>query len=131
MRWLEASGAEIIKIEWPENERGRLPSTTTPQDVEINFNTSGIFNDTNVNKKSFSLNIRKCQRPGDRKTADGPIRHRDRELQLPRAAELGLGYQEQCKIKSDIVYMTGKSSFKLSKPFSRAWSRRRNDRAER
>jgi crotonobetainyl-CoA:carnitine CoA-transferase CaiB-like acyl-CoA transferase len=29
-RWLGALGAEIIEIEWPENERGRLPSTTTP-----------------------------------------------------------------------------------------------------
>ena len=53
-RWLGAFGAEVIKIEWPENERGRLPSTTTPQDLEINLNTSGNFNDTNVNKKSLS-----------------------------------------------------------------------------
>jgi benzylsuccinate CoA-transferase BbsF subunit len=54
-RWLGAFGAEIIKIEWPENERGRLPSTTTPQNLEVNLNTSGNFNDTNVNKKSLSL----------------------------------------------------------------------------
>src|SRR6202051_5229781 len=57
-RWLGAFGAEIIKIEWPENERGRLPSSTTPQNLEVNLNTSGNFNDTNVNKKSLSLNIR-------------------------------------------------------------------------
>src|ERR1043165_8962966 len=57
-RWLGALGAEIIKIEWPENERGRLPSTTTPKNLEANLNTSGNFNDTNVNKKSISLNVR-------------------------------------------------------------------------
>jgi crotonobetainyl-CoA:carnitine CoA-transferase CaiB-like acyl-CoA transferase len=57
-RWLGAFGAEIIKIEWPENERGRLPSTTTPRHLEVNLNTSGNFNDTNVNKKSISLNVR-------------------------------------------------------------------------
>src|SRR5689334_24274470 len=60
-RWLGAFGAEIIKIEWPENERGRLPSTTTPQDVEVNLNTSGNFNDTNVNKKSLTLNVRSAK----------------------------------------------------------------------
>src|SRR6201982_2512289 len=57
-RWLGGFGAEIVKIEWPENERGRLPSTTTPQHLEVNLNTSGNFNDTNVNKKSLSLNVR-------------------------------------------------------------------------
>jgi hypothetical protein len=41
---------------WPKR-RGRLPSTTTPQ-LEVNLNTSGNFNDTNVNKKSLSLNVR-------------------------------------------------------------------------
>ena len=60
-RWLGALGAEIIKIEWPENERGRLPSTTTPQNLEVNLNTSGNFNDTNVNKKSLSLNVRSAK----------------------------------------------------------------------
>ena len=60
-RWLGAFGAEILKIEWPENERGRLPSTTTPQNLEVNLNTSGNFNDTNVNKKSLSLNVRSAK----------------------------------------------------------------------
>src|SRR5881628_3836612 len=60
-RWLGAFGAEIIKIEWPENERGRLPSSTTPQDLPVNLNTSGNFNDTNVNKKSLTLNVRSAK----------------------------------------------------------------------
>jgi crotonobetainyl-CoA:carnitine CoA-transferase CaiB-like acyl-CoA transferase len=39
-RWLGAFGAEVIKIEWPENERGRLPSSTTPQHLEVNLAAS-------------------------------------------------------------------------------------------
>ena len=62
-RWLGALGAEIIKIEWPESERGRLPSSTTPQDLEVNLNTSGNFNDTNVNKKSLTLQHAQAQGP--------------------------------------------------------------------
>jgi len=34
-RWLGAFGAEIIKIEWPENERGRLPSTGVEPDRAV------------------------------------------------------------------------------------------------
>ena len=60
-RWLGAFGAEVIKIEWPENERGRLPSTTRPQNLEVHLNTSGNFNDRNVNKKSLSLNARSAK----------------------------------------------------------------------
>ena len=88
-RWLGALGAEIIKIEWPENERGRLPSTTTPQNLEANLNTSGNFNDTNVNKKSLSLNVRSAKGLEIVKAADRRLGHRDREFQLPGAAEVG------------------------------------------
>ena len=88
-RWLGAFGAEIIKIEWPENERGRLPSTTTPQNLEVNLNTSGNFNDTNVNKKSLSLNVRSAKGLEIVKRLIADLRHRDREFQLPGAAEVG------------------------------------------
>jgi crotonobetainyl-CoA:carnitine CoA-transferase CaiB-like acyl-CoA transferase len=57
-RWLGALGAEVIKIEWPENERGRGGTLSTPQDVPVNLNTNGNFNDTNANKLSVSLNVR-------------------------------------------------------------------------
>ena len=88
-RWLGALGAEIIKIEWPENERGRLPSTTTPQHLEVNLNTSGNFADTNVNKKSLSLNVRSAKGLEIVKRLIADLRHRDREFQLPGAAEMG------------------------------------------
>jgi crotonobetainyl-CoA:carnitine CoA-transferase CaiB-like acyl-CoA transferase len=105
-RWLGALGADIIKIEWPENERGRLPSSTTPQNLEVNLNTSGNFADTNVNKKSLSLNVR---------TAKGLeiikrlIAISDLVIENFSSRVLhnwGLGYQELCKIKPDIVYVS-------------------------
>ena len=96
-RWLGALGAEIIKIEWPENERGRLPSSTTPQDVEVNFNTSGNFNDTNVNKRSLSLNVRS---PKGLDIVKRLIAISDIVIENFSSRVLrnwGLGYEELCK----------------------------------
>jgi benzylsuccinate CoA-transferase BbsF subunit len=105
-RWLGALGAEIIKIEWPETERGRLPSSTTPRNLEVNLNTSGNFNDTNVNKKSLSLNVRSAKGLEIVKrliaVSDIVIENfSSRVLQ-----KWGLGYEELCKIKPDIVYVS-------------------------
>src|SRR5437016_6522129 len=104
-RWLGAFGAEVIKIEWPENERGRLPSTTTPQHLEVNLNTSGNFNDTNVNKKSLSLNVRT---PKGLEIVKRLIAVSDIVIENFSSRVLrnwGLGYDEQCRIKPDIVYV--------------------------
>lgn len=105
-RWLGAFGAEIIKIEWPENERGRLPSTTTPQHLEVNLNTSGNFNDTNVNKKSLSLNVRTAKGLDivKRLIAVSDIVIENFSSRVLR--NWGLGYDEQCRIKPDIVYVS-------------------------
>ncbi len=96
-RWLGALGAEIIKIEWPENERGRLPSTTTPQDLGVNLNTSGNFNDTNVNKKSLSLNVRSAKglEIVKRLIAISDIVIENFSSRVLR--NWGLGYEEQCQ----------------------------------
>src|SRR5258706_1043139 len=105
-RWLGAFGAEIIKVEWPENERGRLPSTTTPQNLEVNLNTTGNFNDTNVNKKSLTLNVRSAKglEVVKRLIAISDIvieNFSSRVLQ-----KWGLGYEELRNLKSDIVYVS-------------------------
>jgi crotonobetainyl-CoA:carnitine CoA-transferase CaiB-like acyl-CoA transferase len=105
-RWLGALGAEIIKIEWPESERGRVPSSTTPQNLEANLNTSGNFNDTNVNKKSLSLNVRTAKGLEIVKrliaVSDIVIENfSSRVLQ-----KWGLGYDELSRIKPDIVYVS-------------------------
>jgi benzylsuccinate CoA-transferase BbsF subunit len=105
-RWLGALGADIIKIEWPENERGRLPSTTTPQTLEVNLNTSGNFADTNVNKKSLSLNVRTAK---GLEIVKRLIAISDLVIENFSSRVLqnwGLGYQELCKIKPDIVYVS-------------------------
>src|SRR5262249_18986671 len=105
-RWLGALGAEIIKIEWPENERGRLPSSTTPQGVDVNLNTSGNFNDTNVNKKSLCLNVRS---PKGLEIAKRLIAVSDIVIENFSSrvfAKWGLGYGELVKVKPDIVYVS-------------------------
>ena len=105
-RWLGAFGAEIIKIEWPENERGRLPSSTTPQHLEANLNTSGNFNDTNLNKKSLSLNVRS---PKGLEITKRLIARSDIVIENFSSRVLrnwGLGYDELRRIKPDIVYVS-------------------------
>ncbi|MGE0766333.1 MAG: CaiB/BaiF CoA transferase family protein [Hyphomicrobiaceae bacterium] len=105
-RWLGALGAEIIKIEWPESERGRLPSSTTPQGLETNLNTSGNFNDTNVNKKSLTLNVRS---PKGLAIVKRLIAVSDIVIENFSSRVLqkwGLGYDELVKIKPDIVYVS-------------------------
>jgi crotonobetainyl-CoA:carnitine CoA-transferase CaiB-like acyl-CoA transferase len=105
-RWLGALGAEIIKIEWPESERGRLPSSTTPQDLEVNLNTSGNFNDTNVNKKSLTLNVR---RPKGLALAKRLIAISDIVIENFSSRVLqnwGLGWEELRRIRSDLVYVS-------------------------
>ena len=105
-RWLGALGAEVIKIEWPENERGRLPSTTTPKHLETNLNTSGNFNDTNVNKKSLTLNVRSPKGLDivRRLLAKSDVLIENFSSRVLR--NWGLGYEEMVKIKPDIVYVS-------------------------
>lgn len=105
-RWLGAMGAEIIKIEWPENERGRATGRTTPQGMEVNLNTSGHFNDTNANKLSLSLNVRT---PKGMEIIKRLISISDIVIENFSARVLkkwGLGYEELCKLKPDIVYVS-------------------------
>lgn len=105
-RWLGALGAEVIKIEWPESERGRLPSSTTPKHLETNLNTSGNFNDTNVNKKSLTLNVRS---PKGLAIVKRLIAVSDIVIENFSSRVLtkwGLGYAELVKVKPDIVYVS-------------------------
>lgn len=105
-RWLGALGAEIIKVEWPENERGRSTGSTTPEGIERNLNTSGNFNDTNANKLSLTLNVR-TEKGLDLikrliSTSDVVIENFSSRV----LTSWGLGYEELCKLRSDIVYVS-------------------------
>lgn len=105
-RWLGALGAEIIKIEWPESERGRLPSSTTPQGLEVNLNTSGNFNDSNVNKKSLCLNVRSAKGLEIVKRLIGMSDVVIENFSSRVLQKWGLGYDELRRIKPDIVYVS-------------------------
>ena len=104
-RWLGALGAEVIKVEWPENEFGRSGGAPPPG-VKPSLNSNGNFNDTNANKLSITLNVR---------TAKGLelikrlISVSDIVIEnfSSRVMEnWGLGYAELCRLKPNIVYVS-------------------------
>ena len=105
-RWLGALGAEVIKVEWPDNERGRAGGIATPPGFEVGLNTSGNFNDTNCNKLSVSLNLRS---PKGLELIKRLISMSDVVIENFSARVLGswgLGYDELLKLKPDIVYVS-------------------------
>ena len=106
-RWLGALGAEVIKVEWPEAERGRLSGgNTTPRDLERNLNTSGNFNDTNANKLSITLNVRTARGLDliKRLIAVSDVVIENFSSRVLRS--WGLGYDELRRLRPDIVYVS-------------------------
>jgi len=104
-RWLGALGAEIIKVEWPENERGRS-SSVTPAGIEPSLNSSANFNDTNANKKSVTVNVRS---PLGMEVVRGLVAKSDVVAENFSATVLdrwGLGYEEMCKLNPQIIYLS-------------------------
>ncbi len=72
----------------------------------MNFNTSGNFNDTNVNKRSLSLNVRS---PKGLDIVKRLIAVSDIVIENFSSRVLrnwGLSYEELCKVKPDIVYVS-------------------------
>ena len=107
-RWLGALGAEVIKVEWPENPatRGGGAGTSTPEGLPVNLNTNGHFSDTNANKLSITLNTR---------TARGI----DLTRRLVAISDIvienfaygvlerwGLGYEDMKKLRPAIIYLS-------------------------
>ena len=104
-RWLGALGAEVIKVEWPLNERGRTTGAAPPG-ISPTLNTATNFNDTNANKKGITVNLR-SERGLD--LIKKLISMSDVVVENFSARTLrswGLGYDELCKLKPDIVYVS-------------------------
>jgi crotonobetainyl-CoA:carnitine CoA-transferase CaiB-like acyl-CoA transferase len=104
-RWLGALGAEVIKVEWPLNERGRTTGAPPPG-IKPTLNTASNFNDTNANKKGITVNLR-SERGLD--LIKQLISKSDIVVENFSARALkswGLGYEEMCKLKPDIVYVS-------------------------
>ena len=105
-RWLGSLGAQVIKAEWTEIQRGSRGGMATPPDVAPNLNTSGFFNDTNANKLGITLNVRS---PRGRELVRRLVGISDIVIESFSARVMqdwGLGYQELRKLKPDIVYVS-------------------------
>ena len=106
-RWLATFGAEVIKVEWPENlDILRLNRFTVPPGVEPGPNSTGQFADTNANKLGISVNVRT---PKGLELVQRLISVSDIVIEnfSSRIMERwGLGYQELRKLRPDIIYVS-------------------------
>ena len=106
-RWLATFGAEVIKVEWPENlDILRLNRFTVPPGVEPGPNSTGQFADTNANKLGISVNVRT---PKGLELVQRLISVSDIVIEnfSSRIMErFGLGYPELRKLRPDIIYVS-------------------------
>ena len=109
-RWLGALGAEVIKVEWPQNPSTRGENIAsgqgTPEGFPVNLNTNGHFSDTNANKLSITLNTR-TERGIDLirrlvSISDIVIEN----FAFGVLNNWGIGYEEMKKLRPDIVYLS-------------------------
>ncbi len=104
-RWLGALGAEVIKVEWPLNERGRTTGTPAPG-IAATLNTATNFNDTNANKKGITVNLRTEKGLDLIKKLISVSDVVVENFSAKALESWGLGYEELCKLKPDIVYVS-------------------------
>ncbi len=104
-RWLGALGAEVIKVEWPLSERGRTTGAAPPG-MTPNLNTATNFNDTNANKKGITVNLRSEKGLDLIKKLISVSDVVVENFSARTLQSWGLGYEELCKLKPDIVYVS-------------------------
>jgi crotonobetainyl-CoA:carnitine CoA-transferase CaiB-like acyl-CoA transferase len=106
-RWLGAFGAEIIKVEWPENlDILRSNRNSIPPDVEPTPNAPGQFADTNVNKLGLTINVRT---PRGLELIKRLIAISDIVIENFSSRVMqswGLGYEEMQRLRPDIIYVS-------------------------
>ena len=106
-RWLGTLGAEVIKIEWPQNpDMIRNPGLMSLPGIEPSLNSNYMFNDTNANKLGVTLNVRSEKGMGllKRLIAASDViveNYSSRVLQ-----SWGLPFEELNKIKPGIIYVS-------------------------
>jgi len=106
-RWLGTFGAEVIKVEWPDNlDILRQNRFTIPKGVEPGPNSTGQFADTNANKRGITLNVRTPKGLEIIKeliaVSDVVIENFSSRIMQ----RFGLGYDVLKTIKPDIVYVS-------------------------
>jgi crotonobetainyl-CoA:carnitine CoA-transferase CaiB-like acyl-CoA transferase len=106
-RWLGTLGAEVIKVEWPENmDILRQNRFTIPPGVEPGPNSTGQFADTNANKRGISINVRKPKGLELIKQLIGVSDVVIENFSSRIMQRWGLEYEEMRKLRPDIVYVS-------------------------
>ncbi len=112
-RWLAILGADVLKVEWPEQAlgfyTGRMVAgieRTTPEGVKPGINSGGDFSDTNVGKRSVTINARS---PKGLELLKRLVAMSDVVIENFSTGVLdswGLSYQEMTAAKKDVVYIS-------------------------
>ena len=106
-RWLATFGAEVIKVEWPQNmDMLRQNRFTVPEGVEPGPNSTGQFADTNANKRGITVNVRT---PRGLEMVKELISVSDVVIENFSSRIMqnwGLGYDELRKLRPDVVYIS-------------------------
>ena len=106
-RWLGTLGAEVIKVEWPENlDTLRQNRFTVPPGVEPGPNSTGQFADTNANKRGISINVRS---PRGLELVKQLISVSDVVIENFSSRIMqrwGISYENMREIRPDIVYVS-------------------------
>ena len=106
-RWLATLGAEVIKVEWPENlDMMRLNRFTVPTGVEPGPNSTGQFADTNAGKLGITINVR---HPKGLEAIKSLISISDVVIENFSSRIMtrwGLGYEDLKKLRPDVVYVS-------------------------